>query len=114
MTNIQAARVIEPHSNAVLHVGERHIIQWDTSSNPTITDIVSANLYKGFGSDIKLIQSIPINRKASAGCSEPFVVPNTTRGYDYFFNLIGGNGEVLASYYFNITANKQYTRYYTR
>jgi hypothetical protein len=39
------------------------------------------------------------------GCSEPFVVPNTARGYDYFFNLIGGNGEVVASYYFNIQLN---------
>jgi hypothetical protein len=32
-------------------------------------------------------------------------VPNTARGYDYFFNLIGGNGEVVSSYYFNVTVN---------
>ncbi|CAG8489735.1 8038_t:CDS:2, partial [Acaulospora morrowiae] len=100
------ARVTEPHSNAVLRVGESHVIQWDTSSIPTITDIVSAHLYKGFGSDIRLIKTIPINRKASIGCSEPFIVPETSRGYDYFFNLISSNGETLQSYYFNIAINK--------
>ncbi|CAG8443136.1 7205_t:CDS:10, partial [Diversispora eburnea] len=73
------ARVIEPHSNAVLCVREHHVIQWDASSNPKITDIISANLYKGFGSDVQLIQTIPINRKASIGCSEPFIVPDTSR-----------------------------------